>query len=361
MQPESSAKALLSDSGCNPGRRNEVYGLHDDHFRFKFDVKELLDFFLYRLRECPDLLTAGTAGVDDDERVVIIGSDLPFRFAFEACELDKLSRGELDARRDGIPFELRISDQQELELLLGHYRILEETSCRAYLGPVRELPLPDLGDDARDVLGRYGDGAFLFLGDDILDIVVLRVRDIMLAILLQDERDGGDDDLAFEVVLEDAVAIAELALGIRPDFFLLVHEVDAFDFVDDVFGLFAVCADIADGRCAYGAGDEDEILCADVSAPERPHHDIMPRLACFRFDIDVVVVFPDDLLTFERYLDDEPFIILREEDIRAASEDEMGLGGEDVGGDQIQYFVLMAYRNEKIRFRIDGECIVRFQ
>ena len=48
------------------------------------------------LSECSYLCATGTTVVDDDERVVIIGSDCSFRLAFVADKLDKLTGREFE-------------------------------------------------------------------------------------------------------------------------------------------------------------------------------------------------------------------------------------------------------------------------
>ncbi len=74
--------------------------------------------------------------------------------------------------------------------------------------------MPDADDAISHLLRREGSRILAFGSDTVLDVLVLDIRLIRWGRFLENERDRGDDDLALQRMLEDAIAISERTFGI---------------------------------------------------------------------------------------------------------------------------------------------------
>lgn len=189
--------------------------------------------------------------VYDDERMIRMSADRSCLLAFISCEFYQFSCRKLDAVHSHVSFQLGIGDQKFFKLLRGDDGILEKASCCPYLGPIRQFLFSDGDDDVRHFLSGDVERIQSLRSDDVLDIVVLDVRDVIGRLSLQCEDNGSDDDFIFQCMLEDAITIAKFAFSIRPYFFLSGRQLYAFHFVDDILGLLAICADITHRSCSH--------------------------------------------------------------------------------------------------------------
>gem|GEM_PF-6294820 len=175
-------------------------------------------------------------------------------------------------------------------MLLGDDRILEKTSRRSYLGPIRQFLFSDRDDDIRYFLSSDFCRIYSLFSDAILDIVVLDIRDIVDRLFLKDKRYRGYNYFVFQFLFEDTLTIAEFTVAICPYFFLFRGEINAFHFIDDIFRFLAIGADIAYRSCPYLAWDEHEILSSDISLLQASHHQLMPIFSSSCLDIDGITV-----------------------------------------------------------------------
>ena len=149
---------------------------------------------------------------------------------------------------------------------------------------------------------------------------------------MQGDLDGRDDDLPAQLVLEDALAVAEGAVrGIerepvaRPD-------AEHLHAADRIAGLAAVGADVLHGSGARLAGNEREILDAPQTAFDGPGDQIVPLDPRLDAQAHLVALVGQQLDAAGHGREQHAVVVLCEEDVVAAGEDRPAVGhpcGED--------------------------------
>src|SRR5262249_55055828 len=121
---------------------------------------------------------------------------------------------------------------------------------------------------------------------------------------VQAESYAGDEQLVFEAVLEDALAVAEFAFCARERRGLGGVDTQRIDRLADRFHLDAVRTDILHRRGAHLAGNQRQVLDAGPTTLDAVQHELVPHDTGADAYPDVLRVFAYEVDAGERVLDD---------------------------------------------------------
>ena len=191
------------------------------------------------------------------------------------------------------------------------------------------------------------------------DITIFQLQ---LGMFVQQKIDGSDDKQPFQLVLENAVAVAESTFFFREDVLFSCFKMDGFALQETVFQLHAIRTDVLHRCCPDFAWDVGEVFQAIPIPIHRKPHEIRPILACLGADDDFVLVLAKNFYTFCINMDDKTVKnILLKEDIVAATENQVLLMLEHVGANQVFKLLNVIDFNEIFRYGVEAETVVRFE
>ena len=137
----------------------------------------------------------------------------------------------------------------------------------------------------------------------------------------QAQRDGRDDDLAAQRMLEEALAVAEAAVrGIHHQH---VARLDAehLDALERILHLAAVGPDVLHRRGPRLAGNEREVLQAPEPPLDAPGHQRVPLDARLDAQPDRAALLAERRDALAHRAEEHPLVVTREEYVVAAAED----------------------------------------
>jgi hypothetical protein len=190
-----------------------------------------------------------------------VHTEAPVAMPFPAAEVDQPGGGELDTAIGlGILRQARKPAGQFLCRLGRQYRVLEKTSGIVHPGRVGQLAAADVHHRIEHRLGRRFTAAALFKFPCQCRVSCLHPRTAG-----QLQVDCGYHQLVLQAVLENAVAVAELARCSRDDTGLAARYRHTVHPLDEGCQLDTVGADILDRRGAHGSRNQGEVFQAEIA------------------------------------------------------------------------------------------------
>ena len=257
------------------GGRALMRKLNDVYFGVDVDAELLHDVLADLLAEGDYLCAGGSTEIDEDKSLLVVDGCTTERLAFPAALLyHPAGRNLLLVVADMVVGHRWVLGKELLELFAADNRIHEEAAAIAENLRVRELGIANGNDGVTDILGRRFSDAALLKGFAYAAVFYMRSEDGGELV-----GDGGDEILVLPLILETALAVSVVAVGIHDGDLLASGEFHGIDAMDDVLGFHAVSADVLHGRGADIAGDDGEILHAIVAKGYSGGYDIIEAAA----------------------------------------------------------------------------------
>jgi len=169
--------------------------------------------------------------------------------------------------------------------------------------------------------------------------------------------DVSDGVPAFELILEDALPIGILTLGIAKGAPLPGREFDGLHLSDDVLDFCPVGTDVLNGRGPDFSRNEGEVFGSTKAATDGVGDEIIPHFTSTDTQQEVVGGFGNGLDATDSGMEDDAGIVAGEKQVAPSTDVKYGLVGRQLRQD-LQQFLLGLIFIEKVGMDVHAEGVM---